>query len=128
MFERDIKKTLEYAALKFPVVTLTGPRQSGKTTIVQNVFPDKKYVSLEDFDIRDFATNDPKGFINFYKDGVIIDEAQYVPSLFSYIQTHVDKSKTAGEFILAGSQHFLLTEKITQSLAGRAAILALFLR
>ena len=125
MYNRNLTEKLRYVATKFPVVTLTGPRQSGKTTLVQNIFPDKKYVTLEDYDNRTFATEDPRGFLNFYRGGVIIDEAQYVPALFSYIQTHVDKSKIMGEFILTGSQHFLLTERITQSLAGRAAILEL---
>jgi len=125
MYKRKLAETLLYVATKFPVITITGPRQSGKTTLVQSVFPDKKYVTLEDFDTRAFASQDPRGFLNFYKGGVIIDEAQYVPVLFSYIQTHVDKSKIMGEFILTGSQHFLLTEKISQSLAGRAAILEL---
>lgn len=125
MYERDIAETLKYVSTKFPVVTLTGPRQSGKTTLVKSLFPTKKYVSLEDFDARSFAESDPRGFLNNYSGGVIIDEVQYVPSLFSYIQTHVDSSKKMGEFILTGSQHFLLTEKITQSLAGRTAILEL---
>lgn len=103
MYDRDIAEKLRYAAAKFPVVTLTGPRQSGKTTLVQNIFPDKKYVTLEDYDNRAFATDDSRGFLNFLQGGVIIDEAQYVPPLFSYIQTHVDKSRTIGEFILTGS-------------------------
>ena len=125
MYKREITEILKYVSKKFPVVTLTGPRQSGKTTLVKSIFADKKYVTLEDFDTRSFAENDPRGFLNHYSGGAIIDEVQYVPSLFSYIQTHVDSSKIMGEFILTGSQHFLLTEKITQSLAGRTAILEL---
>lgn len=125
MYRRDLTDILKYVSTKFPVVTLTGPRQSGKTTLVKEIFPDKKYITLEDFDTRNFATNDPRGFLNHCQGGAIIDEVQYVPTLFSYIQTHVDTSKIMGEFILTGSQHFLLTEKISQSLAGRTAILEL---
>ncbi len=125
MYLRNLADILLYSATKYPVVTLTGPRQSGKTTLVRALFSDKKYVTLEDLDNRSFAEQDPRGFLNIYKNGLIIDEAQHVPSLFSYIQSHVDRSHIMGEFILTGSQHFLLTERISQSLAGRAAILQL---
>lgn len=125
MIHRTLTEHLQYLATKFPVVALTGPRQSGKTTLVENLFSSKAYVSLEDPDVREFATTDPKGFLNQFDDGVVIDEAQHVPQLFSYIQTRVDKSKKAGEFILTGSQNFLLLEKISQSLAGRAAVMHL---
>lgn len=125
MYSRDLKNILLYSATKYPVVTLTGPRQSGKTTLVREIFADKKYVTLEDLDNRSFAEQDPRGFLNMYKTGLIIDEAQHVPSLFSYIQSHVDNTKVMGEFILTGSQHFLLADRIAQSLAGRAAILQL---
>lgn len=125
MIDRKLTEYLTYIATKFPVVALTGPRQSGKTTLVETLFSYKAYTSLEDPDVREFAITDPKGFLNQFKDGAIIDEIQHVPHLFSYIQTRVDKSKKPGEFILTGSQNFLLLEKISQSLAGRAAILHL---
>jgi predicted AAA+ superfamily ATPase len=110
---------------KYPVTTLTGPRQSGKSTLAKATFPDYEYVSLEDLDVRLFAQNDPRGFLETYPRKTIIDEAQRVPDLFSYIQTHVDKSDEAGMFVLAGSNNFLLMEAISQSLAGRTAILKL---
>ena len=109
-------------AAKFPVITITGPRQSGKTTLCRNLFKGYRYVSLEDPDLRQFAENDPKGFLEEYNYHVIIDEVQNVPHLFSYIQGIVDENKQAGQFILTGSQNFLLLEKISQSLAGRTYI------
>ncbi|MFA4982210.1 MAG: ATP-binding protein [Candidatus Omnitrophota bacterium] len=125
MITRTISKKLHDLALKFPVVSVTGPRQSGKTTLVKNVFPKLAYVSLEDLDTREFAEIDPRGFLSTYDKGVIIDEVQRVPKLFSYIQTQVDKKKSAGQFILTGSQNILLHEHVSQTLAGRAAILKL---
>lgn len=125
MFDRHLKTTLLYAAQKFPVITLTGPRQSGKTTLVRSVFGNKGYVSLEDIDTRFFAKQDPRAFLASFPEGVIIDEAQHVPELFSYIQTRVDQNRVMGEFILTGSQNILLSQGIAQSLAGRAAILQL---
>jgi len=121
---RELEARLIYLAKKYPVITLTGPRQSGKTTLVKKAFPGKKYVSLEDPDHRRFAQQDPRGFLKSYPNAVI-DEAQYVPELFSYIQTKVDEENTPGQYILTGSQDFLLFEKITQSLAGRVAVLKL---
>lgn len=122
MIHRTLTEHLKYLATKFPVVALTGPRQSGKTTLVESLFSQKNYVSLEDPDMREFATTDPRGFLNQFKEGAVIDEVQHVPELFSYIQTRVDKSKIPGGFILTGSQNFLLLEKISQTLAGRVAI------
>ena len=122
MIKRTLSKHLVYLSTKFPIVTLTGPRQSGKTTLIKSIFSSKNYVSLEDPDVREFATIDPRGFLNHYKEGAVIDEIQHVPALFSYIQTRVDESKRMGEFVLSGSQNFLLLEKIAQSLAGRSAI------
>ncbi|MFA5857543.1 MAG: ATP-binding protein [Elusimicrobiota bacterium] len=116
---------LKYLSTKFPVITVTGPRQSGKTTLVKKVFPKHDYVSLEDYDNRDFAAQDPRGFLKTYGTGVIIDEIQRVPRLFSYIQTVVDTKNKPGMFILTGSQNFLLTENVSQTLAGRVAILKL---
>lgn len=125
MKKRILAKKLKHAASQYPVVTLTGPRQSGKTTLVKMVFPEYKYVSLENPDQRSFALDDPKSFLKQFRNGVILDEVQRVPDLFSYIQTIVDDNDQAGQFILTGSQNFLLFEKISQSLAGRTAILHL---
>jgi hypothetical protein len=125
MIDRILNTKLLELVKKYPIVTLTGPRQSGKSTLLQNSFPDYQYVSLEDPDLRLLATEDPRGFLNTYKDKTIIDEAQRVPSLFSYIQTHTDAQKKEGMYILAGSHNFLLMESINQSLAGRSAILRL---
>ena len=103
----------------YPIVLLTGPRQSGKSTLLREKFPEYKYVSLEDLDNRSFAWDDPRGFLDTYPDKTIIDEAQYAPNLFSYLQTHVDSVNKEGMYILSGSQNFQLMEKISQSLAGR---------
>lgn len=112
-------------AQAFPVVAIVGPRQSGKTTLSRTTFPDYQYVSLEDLDHREFALQDPRGFLSQYSGGVIIDEIQRVPSLFSYIQTQVDSNDQPGQYILTGSAHLMLLENLTQSLAGRAALLKL---
>lgn len=125
MIKRALSGKLESLALKFPVVSVVGPRQSGKTTLVKNIFTDLEYVSLEDIDNREFALNDPRGFLSAYKKGAIIDEAQRVPELFSYLQGEVDRKDKAGRFILTGSQNFLLQENISQTLAGRVGILRL---
>jgi predicted AAA+ superfamily ATPase len=125
MIERTLKGKVIEMAGKFPVVTLTGPRQSGKSTLLKHTFPDYQYVSLEDLDLRELATSDPRGFLASYPRRVIIDEAQRVPSLFSYIQTHVDSLDETGVYLLAGSHNFLLMEQVNQSLAGRTAILKL---
>lgn len=106
----------------FPVVTLTGCRQSGKTTLLKSLFPEYPYVNLEAPDMRSFAMDDPKGFLDQFPDGVILDEVQRVPDLFSWIQVRSDESKMPGKYLLSGSQNFLLMEKISQSLAGRSAV------
>lgn len=126
MIARILSSTLKKSASKFPVVTITGPRQSGKTTLVRSVFKDHDYVSLELPDERAYATEDPRGFLARFKNPVIFDEVQRTPELFSYIQAAVDEpgGKT-GRFILTGSQNFLLMEKISQTLAGRCAVLHL---
>ena len=125
MIARTIQQKIENLASKFPVITLTGPRQSGKFTLLRHAFPDYQYVSLENLDVRTFATEDPHGFLKTYPRHVIIDEAQRVPTLFSYIQTYVDEVDEPGLYILSGSHNFLLMETVNQSLAGRTAILKL---
>lgn len=125
MIRREIETQLRSLAGMYPVVTITGPRQSGKSTLARAVFPDHGYVSLENFDIRDAAQADPKGFLASCSSPVIFDEIQRVPELLSYIQTIVDGSKTVGQYILTGSHQPLLSESVTQSLAGRTGILKL---
>ncbi|MGB5620589.1 MAG: ATP-binding protein [Desulfobacterales bacterium] len=125
MLERTLSKKLEDAAQLYPVVTLTGPRQSGKTTLVRMTFPDYDYASLEEPDQRVFAFEDPRGFLSQFPNKVILDEIQRAPDLFSYIQTIVDSKDIPGQFILTGSQNFLLLQKVSQSLAGRCAVLHL---
>lgn len=122
MISRLISDKLLEMATKFPVVAITGPRQSGKTTLCKKLFASYRYVTLENPDIRQFAETDPKGFLEEYNDKVIIDEAQNVPELFSYLQGVVDENNKAGQYILTGSQNFLLLEKISQTLAGRIYI------
>ncbi|MBN7796062.1 ATP-binding protein [Parahaliea mediterranea] len=122
---RNAESRLQHFASGYPVVVVTGPRQSGKSTLVKHAFPDHHYVSLEDLDQREFAETDPRGFLNQFSGGAILDEAQRCPALFSYLQTCVDERQQPGEFILTGSQQFGLLSGITQSLAGRAALLTL---
>lgn len=126
VIKREIVNSVFKYRTKYPVIAITGPRQSGKTTMLKSVFPDYEYVSLENPDNRNFAENDPNGFLNRYSKKIILDEVQRVPTLFSYIQTRVDESGEMGQFILSGSQNFHLMENITQSLAGRVAIFKLF--
>jgi len=125
MTKRVARHKLREMASKFPVILLTGPRQSGKTTLCRDEFAEYRYVSLENPDNLYFAENDPKGFLTIYHQYVIIDEAQKCPALFSYIQQIVDESGITGQYILTGSQNFLMLEKITQSLAGRVYIMEL---
>ena len=125
---RHMAPTLRRYAEQFYVVSLTGPRQSGKTTLVRHTFPDKTYVSLEDPDIRQYALADPRAFLAQMcrtPAGVIIDEAQRAPELFSYVQGIVDETRQPGQFILTGSQNFTLLAAISQSLAGRVGVLYL---
>jgi hypothetical protein len=122
MIKRKISDKLTEAAKKYPVLAITGPRQSGKTTLARYVFKDYQYVSLEDPDNAKMAKEDPRGFLNQHQGQLIIDEVQRVPQLFSYIQTIVDMEERPGRFILTGSHNFLLMESVTQSLAGRCAI------
>ena len=122
--KRDIEPELEQLARTYPVVVITGPRQSGKTTVVKHCFA-KPYCNLEDPEMRQLAALDPKGFLKNYPEGAIFDEVQYVPELCSYIQVIVDETQANGQFILSGSQQFELVSTITQSLAGRAAMVEL---
>lgn len=124
MIERTIKAKLLALAEKFQVISLMGPRQSGKTTLVKDAFPDLPYVSLEEPDTSHFAHSDPRGFLSNYPDGAVLDEVQNIPELFSYIQSIVDNDRKK-KFILTGSANFLLMEKISQTLAGRTALLDL---
>ncbi len=110
---------------EFPLLALVGPRQSGKTTLARQLLPDRPYVSLEDLDWREQATEDPRGFLRQFPDGAILDEAQRVPALFSYLQGVVDTDGRMGLFVLTGSQNFLLLERVGQSLAGRVGLLHL---
>jgi len=125
MIARFASSALLNLAEGFPVVAVTGPRQSGKTTLVQAVFSDKAYISLEDPDKLELLSSDPRGFLENFPEGAVIDEAQKFPSLFSYLQGFVDRRKKSGLFILTGSQHFGLLSGIKQSLAGRAGLLEL---
>lgn len=125
MIRRAIEKKLLQDAKDYPVVTVTGPRQSGKTTLVRQAFSQYDYVSMEEPDHRIFALEDPRGFLGQFSGKVILDEAQRTPDLFSYIQTIVDERAQQVQFVLTGSQNFLLLEKVSQSLAGRFSILHL---
>ena len=123
MFQRALADKIPSLAGSFPVLMLTGPRQSGKTTLVRSLFPEHGYVNLENLDDRMAVEEDPVRFLRSGAEtGLVIDEAQKVPALFSYLQGIVDETGLMGRYVLIGSQNFLLLEKITQSLAGRAAI------
>jgi uncharacterized protein len=123
--DRELSITVQRLAKKYPVVTVTGPRQSGKTTLVRSMFPGYTYVSLEDSDMRILAQSDPRRFIESFPRKTILDEIQKVPDLLSYLQTHIDILNESGMYVLTGSQHFVLSEKISQSLAGRTALCTL---
>ena len=119
MIPRILATAVQSACTYYPIVSLTGPRQSGKTTLLQNMFPAYKYVNFEEPDTRRFFEEDPRGFLRLYDRQVIFDEAQRVPDLFPYLQAKTDADRIMGQYILSGSQNFLLLAKITQSLAGR---------
>jgi len=125
MIQRTLALQLESLAQRMPAVAVTGPRQSGKTTLCRAVFPGLEYVSLEPLDVRDFAVSDPRAFLTRYRAGAVLDEVQRAPALFAYLQEELDRDPTPGRFILTGSQHFGLAEAITQSLAGRIGLLYL---
>lgn len=122
MIIRDLKKQLLVMAKKMPAVALTGPRQSGKTTLLKAAFPNYDYVNLEHPPTRSLALNDPDQFLSQFKKGLIIDEVQRAPELFSFLQVNIDKKKKMGQYILSGSQNFSLLENISQSLAGRVVL------
>jgi uncharacterized protein len=125
MIQRTLATHIRKMAGLYPIVAVTGPRQSGKTTLLMNMFPEYRYVSLENPDNLSFAINDPNGFLELYNEQVIFDEVQRAPQLFSYLQTTVDQSRKMGQFMLSGSQNFNLLNSIAQSLAGRVALFRL---
>lgn len=122
---RQAQTVLLERAKAYPVVTVLGPRQSGKTTLCRIAFPDKPYVNLEQPDVREFAQQDPKAFLDQYLDGAVLDEIQNVPSLLSWIQVLTDSDPRAGRFVLTGSHQLQLSAQLTQSLAGRTAVIEL---
>jgi predicted AAA+ superfamily ATPase len=125
MIKRIAEKKLRELAASFKAVAVTGPRQTGKTTLVKSIFPEKPYVSLENPDTRQFAIEDPRGFLKGFPKGAILDEVQRTPEIFSYLQEILDNTLTPGSFILTGSDNFLLQQNIAQSLAGRVGYLNL---
>ncbi|MFC1732625.1 ATP-binding protein [candidate division KSB1 bacterium] len=125
MIRRIAEKALFQLAATYKAVAVVGPRQSGKTTLVKHLFPEKQYANLENPDMRRFASEDPRGFLAQFPNGAILDEIQRIPEIFSYLQQILDESKQTGLFILTGSNNFLLQENISQSLAGRIAYLNL---
>lgn len=123
--KRQAETVLLERAKAYPVVTVLGPRQSGKTTLCRIAFPDKPYVNLEQPDVREFALQDPQAFLTQYPDGAVLDEIQNVPSLLSWIQVLTDSDPRAGRFVLTGSHQLQLSAQLTQSLAGRTAVIEL---
>lgn len=125
MIKREIIKHLHYLSNKYPVITITGPRQSGKTILAQIFFKKHDYVNLENLRERDFAKKDPEKFLSRFLKGVIIDEIQHVPELTSYIQVIVDERKKDSMFVLTGSRNFTLMKSVSQSLSGRTSLIEL---
>ncbi len=125
MIDRNLRSELQRCATEYPVVTITGPRQSGKTTLARSAFPDRDYVNFERPDQRALFDDDPRGFLAAHDRGAVFDEVQWVPEICSWLQDLVDRDPAPGRFILTGSQHFGLTGQVAQSLAGRTAVLEL---
>lgn len=125
MIDRDVAQTIRTLLRGFPIVTLTGPRQSGKTTLAKAIFSNRPYTSLEDPDMRQAATDDPRSFLERFPEGAVLDEVQRCPQILSFLQTIVDADGRMGRYILTGSQQFGLMSGITQSLAGRTAFIEL---
>lgn len=125
LIQRKVGSVFKRLIQDYPVITLTGPRQSGKTTLCRMTYPEMAYVNLEDPEIREYAFTDPKGFLAQFPDSVILDEIQRVPELISYIQVIVDTPGFSGNYILTGSQNFSVSNTVNQSLAGRTALLTL---
>lgn len=123
--KRDAEQTLSQLGRWYPIVAVTGPRQSGKTTLVRHLMNEKTYTTLENLDRREFALTDPRGFLGQYPDGAILDEIHHAPLRLSYLQTLVDRDSRKGLFILAGYQQFGLRDHLAQTLAGRVGLLEL---
>jgi predicted AAA+ superfamily ATPase len=125
MISRTLAPILQHLATQYPAITLTGPRQSGKTTLCRACFPDKPYLNLEAPDTREFAHNDPRSFLARYPEGAILDEVQRVPDQLSYLQPLIDDNPAPGRYILTGGEQFEVMNRVSQSLAGRTAVLKL---
>lgn len=125
MYSREISPVLKRLSTLYPIVGITGPRQSGKTTLAKSLFPHHPYVSLENLDIRSRAEQDPRAFLGSYPEGVILDEVQHVPVLLSYLQGIVDENPQKGRYVITGSQNFALNSQIAQSLPGRIGMVTL---
>ena len=127
MFKRTLERKLLEIKNKFPILALFGPRQSGKTTLARSLFPHYRYINLEAFEEQEFATEDPRGFLQRFRndEGVILDEVQKTPQLLSYLQIEVDEHQALGRFIITGSQNILLNQQVSQTLAGRVALFTL---
>lgn len=125
MYPRALEKTLKERLSTMPAVAVLGPRQSGKTTLCRMALKDKPYVSLEHIPTREFAEDDPEAFLDQFPDGVVLDEIQRLPNLFSYLQLRIDSDPRPGRFVLTGSNNFSLNQSVTQTLAGRISLLTL---
>jgi uncharacterized protein len=126
LYDRKMSAHLREASRYYPIISLAGPRQAGKSTLLKKAFSGYEYVSMEDPDVRQFTKADPRGFFDRYREGIIIDEAQRVPELFSYLQTIVDANRAPGRYVISGSQNYLMHRNITQSLAGRVDLSTLY--
>jgi len=123
--DRDIEPSIIALAAQYPVITITGPRQSGKTTLAKKLFPEKLYINLENPDQRELAKQDPRAFLHQIRNGAVLDEIQRAPEILSYLQEMIDAHPIKGHYVLTGSNHFTLLDSVTQSLAGRTVLLKL---